>query len=291
MKVGFVAIIGRPNVGKSSLINKILNYKISITSKKPQTTRNQIKGIYNDNDSQIIFIDTPGIHKPKQILGKYLNYSSFLSFQDVDIILFLTPIDELIGPGDKMIIEKIKNFNKIAVITKLDKSNAKNAEKKAIKLKKLGFKIILGTSINIDNSIKEIINFLKKNLPKGKPFYETNEITDKSINFIIKELIRESIIKRVKDELPHSIAVLIEEFLEPSKKTNNYYLIKAFLYVERKSQKGILIGKNGNMIKSIGIESRKKIKNLLNHKIYLDLKVKIKKNWTKNKNEVKKMGY
>jgi GTP-binding protein Era len=278
MKVGFVAIIGRPNVGKSSLINKILNYKISITSKKPQTTRNQIKGIYNDNDSQIIFIDTPGIHKPKQILGKYLNYSSFLSFQDVDIILFLTPIDELIGPGDKMIIEKIKNFNKIAVITKLDKSNAKNAEKKAIKLKKLGFKIILGTSINIDNSIKEIINFLKKNLPKGKPFYETNEITDKSINFIIKELIRESIIKRVKDELPHSIAVLIEEFLEPSKKTNNYYLIKAFLYVERKSQKGILIGKNGNMIKSIGIESRKKIKNLLNHKIYLDLKVKIKKN-------------
>jgi GTP-binding protein Era len=207
-----------------------------------------------------------------------LNYSSFLSFQDVDIILFLTPIDELIGPGDKMIIEKIKNFNKIAVITKLDKSNAKNAEKKAIKLKKLGFKIILGTSINIDNSIKEIINFLKKNLPKGKPFYETNEITDKSINFIIKELIRESIIKRVKDELPHSIAVLIEEFLEPSKKTNNYYLIKAFLYVERKSQKGILIGKNGNMIKSIGIESRKKIKNLLNHKIYLDLKVKIKKN-------------
>ena len=290
MKVGFVSILGRPNVGKSSLLNKILNYEVSITSSTPQTTRDQIKGIYNDQDSQIIFIDTPGIHKPKKSLGETLNFSSFSSIKDVDFILFLTPIDEKIGLGDKMIIEKINNYNKVALITKIDKHFPKMMLEKNVQLKKLGFKDILGVSININKSIQEVIKFLKEKLPIGEPFYEFDAITDKSLIFIVKEVIREIAIKNVRDEIPHSIGVLIEEFLEPTNDINKY-IIRAFIYVERESQKAIMIGKKGNMIKNIGTKSRIKIKNILNHNVYLDLRVKVKKNWTNNEKEIKKMGY
>lgn len=290
MKVGFVSILGRPNVGKSSLLNKILNYEVSITSPKPQTTRNQIKGIYNDEDSQIVFIDTPGIHKPKKIFGKSLNYFSFSTIKDVDIILFLTPIDEKIGVGDKIIIDKIINFNKIAIITKIDKSSPKALLKKVNELKKIGFKDILATSINIKNSIQEIIKFLKEKLPIGKPFYEVDVVTDKSTSFIIKEIIREFTIKNLRDEIPHSIGVLIEEFLEPTNK-NQKFIIRASIFVERESQKGIIIGKEGKTIKEIGTKARMKIKKILNNSVYLELRVKVEKNWTKNELKIKKMNY
>ena len=289
MKVGFVSILGRPNVGKSSLLNKILNYEVSIISSVPQTTRNQIKGIYNDHDSQIIFIDTPGIHKPKKSLGKTLNFFSFSTIKNVDIILFLTPVNEKIGLGDKIIIEKIINFNKVAIVTKIDKlSSEKTMLKKVNELKKIGFKDVLATSINVGDSIKKMIDFLKEKLPVGKPFYETDAITDKSVSFIVKEIIREAAIKKVRDEIPHSIGILIEEFLEPSK-NHQKHVIRAFIYVERESQKVIIIGKEGKVIKNIGIEARKKIRNVLKNDLYLDLRVKVKKNWTNDEAEIKKI--
>ena len=291
MKVGFVSIVGRPNVGKSTLLNAMLDYEVSITSSKPQTTRDQIKGIYNDENSQIIFIDTPGIHKPKQELGNSLNEASYSSLKDADMILFLTPLDELIGPGDKMIINKIINkSNVFAVMTKLDKSDPETAKEKADDLKKLGFKQVIGTSIEIKESIKQIIEFIKENLEEGHRFYDVDEITDKSMRFITKEIIREATIKRVTDELPHSIGVMVEEYLEPETPEDKY-VIRAFIYIERESQKGIIVGKDGKMIKSIGQDAREKLYNILNHNIYLDLRVKVKKNWTDNEHEIKRMGY
>ena len=291
MKVGFVSIVGRPNVGKSTLLNHILDYEVSITSPKPQTTRDQIKGIYNDEDSQIIFIDTPGIHKPQQTLGRVLNESSYNSVKDADLIMFLTPLDEPLGPGDKMIINKIINRpNVVAVMTKLDKSDPDTAKSKANQLKELGFRNIVGTSIEIKESISEIIRFIKDEIPEGHPFYERDEVTDKSMRFIAKEFIREAAIRKVNDEVPHSIAVMVEEFIEPTPESDKY-TIRAFIFVERNSQKGILVGKNGDMIKRIGIEARERLYKMLNHSIYLDLRVKVKKNWTDNDSEIKKMGY
>ncbi|MCP4337176.1 MAG: GTPase Era [Mycoplasma sp.] len=290
MKSGFVAILGRPNVGKSTLLNSIMNYKVSITSKVPQTTRDQIKGIYNDEDSQIIFIDTPGIHKPKQKLGEFLNSSSYKALKDIDAVLFLQPIDEEIGPGDKLIIEKIKNQkNKIALITKVDlETNPEKLQQRALKLKSYGFKLVLGASHKYKDSIKQIIKEIKLKLQKGEKYYDDEIITDKSISFISKEIIRESAIKYLKDELPHSIGVEILTFDESNP---NKFLIEARIYCDRESQKGIIIGNKGSMIKKIGESARKNIAYYLNNKIHLDLKVKVNKKWTDSIEKIKKLGY
>lgn len=278
MKSGFVAIIGRPNVGKSSLLNKILNFKVSITSATPQTTRNQVKGIYNDKESQIIFLDTPGIHKPKQKLGESLNQASYKSLVDADLILFLQPIDQEIGPGDQLIIEKINKYkNKIAVLTKIDKSNQENAKQKAEKLKQFGFKYVVGTSIKIQNSIDHFVDFIKEKLPESELYFENDQITDVSVKFIAKEMIREAVIESTSEEVPHSIGVLIDEFNE-IKEGQKHGSIYATIFVERDSQKGIIIGKNGKKIKKIGTISRKNIEKMLGHKIFLKLRVKVVKN-------------
>ena len=289
MKVGFVAILGRPNVGKSTLLNKILDYEVSITSEKPQTTRDQIKGIYNDNSSQIVFIDTPGIHKPQQVLGERLNEASYSSVKDADLVLFLTPIDEPIGPGDKFILEKMANVkNKTAVITKIDVSDPEVAKKRALELKeKYGFKDVLGTSVMMKQSIDSIIDYLKEVLPEGMPFYPQEEVTDKSMRFIAKEIIRESAINNVKHEVPHSIGVLVNEF----KEEENLFRIDANIFVERESQKGILVGREGKMIKTIGTIAREKMEKSFGVRIVLNLKIKVKKKWTDDESQIKLMGY
>lgn len=291
MKSGFVAIIGRPNVGKSTLLNKILDYKLSITSSTPQTTRDQIKGIYNDNDSQIVFIDTPGIHKPKQKLGNSLNESSFRSLKDADLVLFLQPINEKVGPGDKMIIERIEKVkNKVAIITKLDEGDVEIAKERAEELKTYGFKDVLGTSVNINESIKHLITFIKDNLPEGHPFYNTEDLTDLPLWFVTKEIIRESAIENTKDEVPHSLGVGIDEFKEPNEE-REHFEIHSTIFVERNSQKGILIGKNGQMIKTIGTKSREKLETMLGTKVVLKLRIKVNKNWTDDEVQIKRMGY
>ena len=277
MKVGFVTIVGRPNVGKSTLLNKILEYKVSITSDKPQTTRDQIKGIYNDEDSQIIFIDTPGIHKPKQKLGESLNESSYKSLKGVELVLFLQPIDDEIGPGDKFVIDKIQKNKRVAVITKIDKSNQDEVEFRATELKTYGFEEVIATSVDIDESIDNLIEFLKEHLVEGEPFYERDDITDKSMRFIAKEIIRESAINMTRDEIPHSIGVEIEEFKE-AETEEDQIKIMATIHVERDSQKGILIGHKGSMIKKIGSSARRKLKYNFNHRVHLELRIKVNKN-------------
>ena len=290
MKAGFVAILGRPNTGKSTLLNKILNFKVSITSSTPQTTRDQVKGIYNDEDCQIVFIDTPGIHKPKQKLGDSLNEASYSSMKDADLILFLQPIDELVGPGDKMIIEKIKTDKKIALITKLDKGDPEQAKERAEELKQLGFKDVLGTSKDINQSIDHLLKFIKEKLPEGEAYYDREEITDVSMRFIAKEIIRESAIELTEEEIPHSIGVLIDDFKGPESE-DDLFEINSTIFVERNSQKGIIIGKDGKMIKNISTNSRKKLEDVLDHKVFLRTRVKVNKNWTEDIKQIKKMGY
>ena len=289
MKSGFVTILGRPNVGKSTLLNAILNFKVSIISKTPNTTRRQIKGIYNDDDCQIIFIDTPGIHKPRQKLGHSLNNSAYNALNSIDVVLFLSPANELIGPGDRLIIEKLENHkNKIGIITKVDlEKNIELINKKAIELKK-HFNLVLGVSMDNVNLISQLIKEIKKVLPDHNKFYDDDTITDSSTRFIVEELIRESILENVYNELPHSIRVSIDEYDDNEKRL----YIKANIYVERKSQKIILIGENGNLIKKIGIISRKKISGMLDKKsIFLELFVKVLKNWTNDEQQIKKLGY
>lgn len=291
MKVGFVSIIGRPNVGKSTLLNKVLDYKVSITSSTPQTTRDQIKGIYNDDDSQIILIDTPGIHKPKQKLGETLNEVSYKTIHDVDVVLFLQPSDERIGPGDRFIIETIKTVkNKVAVLTKIDLITEEEAKLKATELKSLGFSDVIGVSNKINASIDAFIAFIKTLLPEGERLYSEEDVTDVSMRFIAKEVIRESAIENTKDEIPHAIGVVVEQFIEPEDEHGQIF-IQADIFIERDSQKGILIGAQGSKIKTIGSIARKKLVEIFGQKVYLELNVKVNKNWTNKPDEIKKMGY
>lgn len=290
MKVCFVSILGRPNVGKSTLLNHILNYDLSIVSNKPQTTRNQINGILNEEDYQIVFIDTPGIHKSQHKLGENLNKMSYESLEGVDVILFLSPADENIGKGDSMIIERLQNFkNKIALITKVDLSIERSKlDDKAQELKSLGFEKVLGTSFEYPNTIESLINEIKTYAYDNEPFYDVEQVTDKSMRFIAKEIIRESAINLLKEEVPHSIAVIIESFNEYEELP---YEIEATIYVARESQKGIVIGKGGEMIKKIGLTSRIKLAKQFDHKIILKTKVKVNKNWVNQEKEIRKMGY
>ena len=288
-KTGFVSIIGRPNVGKSTLLNILIGYKLSIISSKPQTTRNNIKGIYNDDESQIVFIDTPGIHKAKKLFGQMLNDKAYKSYDGIDVLIFLTPSNQDIGPGDQWIIDKLKNVpKKIAIISKSDIVTDKNIlEQKAYYLKKHGFLAVITTSNKDPSCKKRTIDFIKEFLDEGEEFYPIDQFTDKSTKFIVNEIIRESCIENLRHELPHSIAIVIDEY----KKENKIVKIHATVFVEKESQKGIIIGANASKIKSIGKSARLKIQSLLDQKVHLDLNVKISKNWTKDKFKIKNLGY
>lgn len=289
MKVCFISIIGRPNVGKSSLLNTILNYDLSIISPKPQTTRDQILGIYNDGDYQFIFTDTPGIHKAESQFGEVLNDKSYKSMKETDLVLFLQPADEEISLGDNFVIEKISHQkHKLAIITKIDKiSNPKIIEEKALFFKEKNFDAILGTSITITQSIDTLVNEIKKYSYESPPFYNLDDITDKSSSFIAKETIREAAINLLKEELPHAIVIEINEYKESDDEDE----ISATIYVQKESQKGILIGAGGKMIKAIGSSARLNLSKKFDKNIKLWTKVKVQKNWTNDPKQIKKFGY
>lgn len=289
MKSGFVAIVGRPNVGKSSLLNATINFEVSIVTPTAQTTRDKIKGIYTDNEAQIIFLDTPGIHKPKQKLGDTLNDAAFSSLGDADVTLFLHPINESIGPGDNFLIEKINLEKTIAVITKIDLvKEFEILEVRAKKLKEIGFKTVIAVSTEDSFSIKSFISTLKEYLPEGVQYYEEDQVSDVSMRFMAKEIIRESVINETREEIPHSVGVVIDDFNESDEERIQ---ITATIFVERDSQKGIIIGSGGKKIKAIGTAARLKMMETFGTKIYLELSVKVNKNWTDNEKEIKKMGY
>ncbi|AIA29722.1 GTP-binding protein Era [Mycoplasmopsis californica HAZ160_1] len=289
MKVAIVTIIGRPNVGKSSLLNSILNYELAIVSNIPQTTRDQISGVYNEEGYQIVFVDTPGVHKPLNKLGESLNKNAFDALSGIDCVLFLTPVNEPIGQGDKNILEKIKSRdNKIAVISKIDLAKSPSEiQDKITQLNEYGFNKILSVSTSNPNSIRMLIDELKTFTEDGNPYYDEDYITDKSMRFMTKEIIRVSAMKLLREELPHSIAVEVSEFIEDY----NLISIEAVIYVKKDSQKGMVIGKNAQMIKQIGTNARKQIMNLFGIKVDLRLKVKTANKWINDAKFLKKFGY
>ena len=278
MKSGFVSLVGRPNVGKSTLLNNILDRKIAITSSVSGTTRNIIEGIYNDNDSQIIFIDTPGIHKPKNKLGTYLNKKAYTMAEDVDIILFLIDVEKGYGRGDAFILERIKELNKpvILLMNKVDKVEKPKLLELITEYKDLyNFCEIIPISALKGINVKDLINTIKKYLTDEIKYFDGDTITNVSNKFLISELVREKILRLTNDEVPHSVTCYIEEYEE----VDNVINIGVVIVVERDSIKKIIIGKNGNMLKNIGVKARIDIEQLLGKKVFLRTYVKTINNW------------
>ena len=291
-KTGFVTLIARPNVGKSTLLNKIAGQKIAITTPVAQTTRYQIKYIYTDENSQIIFIDTPGIHKPLNKLGEFLAEESKSSLEDSDVVLFLVDSKDEAGAGDKWIVENyLKTINKpiIIVANKIDTISANKLEYNILSYKKLFEKnlSIIKISAKTGKNLLVLLDKIKEYLPNGEKLYPDDEITDQNMRAIVSEVIREKIILNTKDEIPHSVAVLVEDY----KQTETIDRIKAQIIVSQESQKGIIIGKNGTLLKKIGTEARKEIEEIAQNKVFLELLVKVKKNWQKDNNSLKALGF
>ena len=290
MKSGFIALVGRPNVGKSTLLNAIIGRKIAITSDKPQTTRNIIQGIYTDNDSQMIFIDTPGIHKPKNRLGKILNKEAYISMDDVDIILFLVDITENLGKGDKFIIDLFKNTSKpvILVINKIDRLPKSEILHKIEEYKDLyDFDEIVPVSAVKGDNIDRLISILKGKLTDNIKYYEDDVVTNVSNSFMISEIIREKILELTHEEVPHSVNVVTEDISYDKNVVN----IKAMIVIDRENLKRIIIGKQGTMIKEIGRRARIEIEELLGKKVYLELFVKVIEKWRDREKYLNEIGY
>ena len=290
MKSGFVTLIGRPNVGKSTLINSIVGKKVAITSNKPQTTRNIIQGIYNDTESQIVFVDTPGIHKPSHKLGKTLNKQAYYSVNDVDIILFLVDGSEELGKGDKYIIESLKDIKKpvILIINKIDKLTKEEILLKINEYKDLyEFKEIIPLSALKKNNTDTVVKVLKNYLTDNIKYYEDDMYTNKNITFNIAEIVREKVFNLTDEEVPHSLTCITENI----EKEKDHYLINVAIIVDRDSLKKIIIGKQGNKIKEIGIRSRKELEELLGKKVYLDLFVKTIPKWRDKEKYLTEFGY
>ena len=293
-KSGFVSIIGRPNVGKSTFLNKMIGKKIVITSDKPQTTRNNILGIKTDDEAQIIFTDTPGIHKAKTLLGQRMVDASYKSIGDVDVVLFMTtPVKEVLE-GDRIIIENLKKYKKpvFLVINKVDQLKKFNDIDLTIAkyMDLYPFAGIFPISILEDINVDKLLSEIKKALPFGPKFYPEDMLSDHSDRFLCGELIREKILNLTKEEVPHSVAVVIDSFKE-NEENKAYIDIYATIYVERDSQKKIIIGHNGEMIKQIKEKSINDIKRLIDSKVHLDLWVKVKKDWKEKEGTLKILGY
>lgn len=290
MKSGFVSIIGRPNVGKSTLLNTIMERKIAITSPKAQTTRNNIMGIYHGNDTQIIFVDTPGIHKPKHNLGKALNNMAYYSINDVDVIVLVVDISESFGTGDKFVIEKLKDINKpvILVLNKIDKVSRETILKKITQYKDLyDFKEIIPISSLRKEDTDILIKEIEKYLTDDIKYYDDDYITDKNAEFFIAEYVREKILNYTNDEVPHAITCLTENIKYGKDST----LIDVLIIVEREGLKKIIVGHQGEMIKKIGIDARKDIEELLGRKVYLNLYVKTVPKWRSKEKYLLEFGY
>ena len=290
MKSGFVSIVGRPNVGKSTLLNTIMDRKLAIVSPKAQTTRNNIMGIYHDDDTQIIFIDTPGIHKPKHNLGKALNSQAYYSINDVDIIILVVDISEPYGTGDKFVIDKLKTIDKpvILVLNKIDKVPKDLILHKINEYKDLyDFKEIIPLSVIKKEDTNLLIKEIKKYLTDEIKYYDDDYITDRNYEFFTAEYVREKILNYTQDEVPHAITCITEN-IKPGK---DAVVVDVLIIVERENLKKIIIGHNGEMIKKIGIESRKDIETLFGKRVYLNLFVKTVPKWRDKERYLIEFGY
>jgi GTP-binding protein Era len=290
-KSGFVAIIGRPNVGKSTLMNQIIGQKIAIMSDKPQTTRNKIHGVYTSANGQIVFLDTPGIHKPTSKLGDYMSKVAHGTLGEVDAVLFLVDVVDGIGGGDRYIIEQLKHVETpvILVLNKIDLVQPEALLAIITQYKDLyNFAEIVPVSALKGNNVTTLLEQIIKYLPEGPQYYPADQITDHPEQFVCAELVREKILHLTREEIPHSIAVQIEDMrVEP----NGVVHISAVIFVERDSQKGIVIGKQGSLLKEIGRQARRDIETLLGSKTFLELWVKVKKDWRNQDRVLKDLGF
>lgn len=290
MKSGFVSLIGRPNVGKSTLLNALINQKIAITSSKPQTTRNIIQGIYNEDKYQIVFIDTPGIHKPVNKLGKILNKEAHSLTKDIDAMLFVVDAFTGIGPGDKKIIESFEGTDTpiILVLNKVDKLTKDQLIKVITDYKDLyDFKEIVPISALKKENVQELIECIKKYLIDDIRYFDDDMITSSSLNFLVSEFVREKIFRMTDEEIPHSITCVTVSFEEKKDIVN----IAVDIIVDRDPIKKIIIGKQGSLLKAIGIEARKDIEKLIGKQVYLELYVKTIKNWRDKEHYLNELGF
>lgn len=293
MKCGFVSIIGRPNVGKSTLLNQILGQKIVITTDKAQTTRKRIKGILTEEQGQIIFVDTPGVHRPLNKLGEFLMDEAKFALPDADLILFLVDGSEPAGKGDKWIVENLLKDSKIPVILVMNKvDKIKNQQKVEENL--MSYKMLFEENIPVirisaktGRNKDTLISNIYKKLPEGEKLYPDDVVTEESMRSVAEEIVREKILLNTQDEIPHSVAITIDRYEE----TEEIDRIYATIYCEQKSQKGILIGKGGSLLKKIGTEARIELEGIVDKKVFLALEVKIEKDWRKKDKILKNFGY
>ena len=290
-KSGFVAIVGRPNVGKSTFMNYVLGQKIAIMSDKAQTTRNKIQGVYTKDDAQIVFLDTPGIHKPKHELGEFMVKSAYSALKEVDAVLFMVNVSGKRGPGDDFIIEKLKGIKTpiFLVLNKIDLVTPEVLLERVESYKDaLDFAGVFPISVLQGNNVNELMEGLINALPEGPQYYPADQITDHPEYFVVSELIREKILQLTQEEIPHSVAVTVDKMQKDEFDKVHVY---ANIIVERKSQKGIIIGKGGRLLKEIGTRARRDIQQLLGNKVYLELWVKVEKDWRKRKSNLQEYGY
>ena len=290
-KSGFIAIIGRPNVGKSTLLNRFVRQKIAIMSDKAQTTRNKIQGVLTGDDAQLVFIDTPGIHKPKHALGDFMVNTAYSALKGVDAVLVVVNAAEKIGPGDRTVIERIKKLE-VPVFLIVNKIDLVKPDDLLPVIESFSqehdFDQIFPISALEGNNVPELIDALKENMPEGPQYYPANKVMDHPEYFVVAEFIREKILLLTKEEIPHSVAVQVQSM---QRNENDKIEVQATIIVERKSQKGIIIGAQGQMIKKIGQMARRDIEALLDDKVYLDLWVKVQKNWRDRQTYLNDFGY
>ncbi len=296
---GFVCLVGRPNTGKSTLTNALVGAKVAITSMRPQTTRHTIRGIVHRENFQIILVDTPGLHRPRTLLGKRLNDLVRDTYAEVDVIGLCIPADEAIGPGDRWIVDQIRSIapatTLVVIVTKIDKVPKDRVAAQLVAVSELLENLadsaeIVPVSAVTGEQIDVLIDVLAAALPPGPAYYPDGELTDEPEEILMAELIREAALEGVHDELPHSLAVVIDE-VNPREGRDDLIDVHAVLYVERDSQKGIVIGKGGARLREVGTAARSQIEKLLGSKIYLDLNVKVAKNWQRDPKQLGRLGF
>jgi GTP-binding protein Era len=292
---GFASFVGRPNVGKSTLMNALVGSKVAITSSRPQTTRRAIRGIVHRPDAQLIIVDTPGLHRPRTLLGERLDSLVRSTLTEVDVIGFCLPAADPIGPGDKYLAAELTGLAArtpvVAIVTKTDQATPAQVAAQLAAVAELGdWADIVPVSAVAHFQLDVLADVLVSHLPAGRPLYPDGELTDEPEQLLVAELIREAVLEGVRDELPHSIAVVVEE-MKPREGRGDLIDVYAFMYVERPSQKSIVIGPKGARLKEVGTQARRQIEALLGSRVYLDLHVKIAKDWQRNPKQLRRLGF
>ncbi|MFI0368270.1 GTPase Era [Actinomadura sp. 1N219] len=293
-RAGFACFIGRPNVGKSTLMNALVGTKVAITSSRPQTTRRAIRGIVHRPDAQLVVVDTPGLHKPRTLLGERLDSLVRSTLTEVDAIGFCVPADQPVGPGDKYIARELAAVKKtpvVAIVTKTDLASPEQVAEQLLAVGRLGeFADIVPCSAEQGFQVDLVGDLLISHLPEGMPLYPEGDLTDEPEQIMIAELIREAALEGVRDELPHSIAVVVDE-MNPREGRDDLIDVYAHLYVERSSQKGIIIGHKGSRLREVGAAARRQIEALLGAKVFLDLRVSVLKDWQRDPKQLRRLGF